>query len=202
MDEILLTKKKVKSIMESLFFVNEKPMKVEELIQIIELDRKDIEVAAEELVQEYNQRNCGVCIVKVAGGYQMCSLPENETWIKKMYREKNKQKLSIASLETLAIIAYKQPITRAEIEVIRGVNVDGVTKHLLTLGLIKPGGRKEVVGRPFFYVTTKKFLEYFGLNSLKDLPKLQDFIGLAEVNTVEQSSNSSLSVSIGDGESQ
>jgi segregation and condensation protein B len=118
--------------------------------------------------------------VKVAGGYQMCSNPENEQWIKKLYQEKNKQKLSIASLETLAIIAYKQPITRLEIEAIRGVNTEGVLKHLLELGLIKTEGRKEVVGRPFMYITTRKFLEYFGLNSLKDLPKLEEFASIEE----------------------
>ena len=94
-----------------------------------------------------------------------------------MYREKNKQKLSSASLETLAIIAYKQPITKMEIESIRGVNADGVTRHLVKLGLIKCAGRKEVVGRPFLYITTRKFLEYFGLNNLKDLPNLEEFSG-------------------------
>ena len=99
----------------------------------------------------------------------------------KMYREKNRQKLSSASLETLAIIAYKQPITRTEIESIRGVNIDGVIRHILQLGLIKCAGRKEVVGRPFLYTTTRKFLEYFGLNSLKDLPKLEEFIGLEKM---------------------
>ena len=96
-----------------------------------------------------------------------------------MYQERTKQKLSSASLETLAIIAYKQPITRIEIEAIRGVNIDGVVKKLTDTALIKIGGRKEVVGRPFLYVTTRKFLEYFGINSLKDLPKLEDFMALA-----------------------
>ncbi|MBU1121243.1 MAG: SMC-Scp complex subunit ScpB [Candidatus Omnitrophica bacterium] len=226
MEENFLTKKKVKSIIESLFFINEKPMKVDELIQTIEAERKEIEMAVQELIAEYSQRDCGICIVQVAGGYQMCSSPDNETWIKKMYREINKHKLSIAALETLAIIAYKQPITRSEIEIIRGVNVDGVTKHLLNLGLIKLGGRKEVIGRPFFYVTAKKFLEYFGLNVLKDLPKLEDFIELAgtdavartdvvaetdavaetktgiESRAVKERSDNNISVSIGDGESQ
>ncbi len=110
----------------------------------------------------------------------MCSSPENEPWIKKMRQERNKQKLSIASLETLAIIAYKQPITRVEIEAIRGVNVDGVMRKLSETNIIKISGKKEVVGRPFLYTTTDKFLEYFGLNSLKDLPKLEDFVALAE----------------------
>ena len=118
----------------------------------------------------------------------MCSTPQNEAWVKEMYRERGKQKLSNASLETLAIVAYKQPITRMEIEAVRGVNVDGVTKHLVDLGLIKIGGRKEVIGRPFLYITTRKFLEYFGLNALKDLPKLEEFIAVAEKEGFSQES--------------
>ncbi|MBU2102427.1 MAG: SMC-Scp complex subunit ScpB [Candidatus Omnitrophota bacterium] len=171
---------KIKAIVESLLFVNERPLGLDELASVLELDKKEIESVTEELIGEYAQQASGVCIVKVAGGYQMCSRPDNEPWIKKMYRERSKQKLSVAALETLAIIAYKQPITRMEIESIRGVNIDGVVKHLVDLGLIKTEGRKEVIGRPFLYITTRKFLEYFGLNHLKDLPKLEEFIALAE----------------------
>jgi len=170
----------IKSIIESLLFINERPITINELIDVIGVDKKTIETSIEELIEEFKNKNSGICIVKVAGGYQMCSNPENEQWIKKLYQEKNKQKLSIASLETLAIIAYKQPITRLEIEAIRGVNTEGVLKHLLELGLIKTEGRKEVVGRPFMYITTRKFLEYFGLNSLKDLPKLEEFASIEE----------------------
>jgi len=167
----------IKPILESLLFVNEKPIETSELSAVLEVEKKKIEIALEELALEYQEKKSGMCIVKVAGGYQMCSHPENEPWIKKMYREKNKQKLSSASLETLAIIAYKQPITKLEIESIRGVNADGVSRHLIKLGLIKCAGRKEVVGRPFLYITTRKFLEYFGLNNLKDLPNLEEFSG-------------------------
>ncbi len=174
-----MDKTKTKNILESLLFINEKPIELAELAEIIQLDRKTIENALIELADEYSGRKSGICLVKVAGGYQMCSAPENETWVKKMYQERAKQKLSTASLETLAIVAYKQPITRIEIEAIRGVNIDGVTRKLCDLGLIKIGGRKEVVGKPFLYVTTRKFLEYFGINSLKDLPKLEEFAGLA-----------------------
>ena len=170
----------IKSIIESLLFINERPLTINELAEVIGIDKKTIEANIEELIEEFRNRNSGICIVKVAGGYQMCSNPENEQWIRKLYQEKNKQKLSTAALETLAIIAYKQPITRLEIESIRGVNVDGVLKHLLELGLIKTEGRKEVIGRPFLYITTRKFLEYFGLNSLKDLPKLEEFASIEE----------------------
>ena len=175
-----MDKKTVKAIIESLLFINEKPIEMTELTQVLEVGKKDIETSVEELAQEYSQRQSGICIVKVAGGYQMCSSPDSEPWVKRMYQERGKQKLSTASLETLAIIAYKQPVTRIEIEAIRGVNVDGVVRKLSDLGLIKIGGRKDVVGKPFLYITTRKFLEYFGINSLKDLPKLEDFVALAE----------------------
>lgn len=171
----------IKAILESLLFVNENPITITELSDVVEVEKKNIESALEELAREYRERQSGVCIVKVAGGYQMCSYPDNQPWIKKMYREKNRQKLSSASLETLAIIAYKQPVTRMEIETIRGVSIDGVIRHLSHLGLVKCAGRKEVVGRPFLYITTRKFLEYFGLNTLGDLPKLEEFSDFGEL---------------------
>lgn len=175
-----MDKKKIKAILESLLFINERPIETAELTQTLEMGKKEIESALDELAFEYKQRESGICIVKVAGGYQMCTSSDNEFWVKKMYRERSKQKLSTASLETLAIIAYKQPVTRVEIESIRGVNVDGVVRKLSDLGLIKIAGRKEVVGKPFLYITTRNFLEYFGINSLKDLPKLEEFIALGE----------------------
>ena len=182
-----MDKTNIKAILEALLFINERPIEVNELIQVLEISRSETEKALEELSSEYEQRGSGICIVKVAGGYQMCSAPDTETWVKKMYRERTKQKLSTASLETLAIIAYKQPITRVEIEAIRGVNVDGVARKLSELGLIKIAGRKDVVGKPFLYITTRKFLEYFGINTLKDLPKLEEFAALAEKDNINDS---------------
>lgn len=179
-----MDKEKVKSILESLLFVNEKPIQLSEISRILEIKVKEIKEAVEELKTEYNNRNSGISIVPVAGGYQMCSAPFNEPWVKKMYSHQNKQKLSTASLETLAIIAYKQPITRIEIEQIRGVNVDGVVRKLGELGLIKTAGKKEVVGRPFLYITTRTFLEYFGINALGDLPNLEEFVNLAEKENI------------------
>jgi len=183
-----LDKKNIRSIIESLLFVNERPIEITEICGIINIDKNVIEEAVEELTKEYTQRLSGISIIKVAGGYQMCTSADNELWVKKMYHERGKQKLSVASLETLAIISYKQPITRAEIEAIRGVNIDAVTKHLTDWGLIKIEGRKEVPGRPFLYVTTRKFLEYFGLNSLKDLPKIEDFMVLAKKDNLVDTS--------------
>ena len=124
-----------------------------------------------------------------------------------MYQERSKQKLSTASLETLAIVAYKQPITRVEIESIRGVNVDGVVRKLSDLGLIKISGRKDVIGKPFLYITTRNFLEYFGINSLKDLPRLEEFVALAEKDNAEENAEQKVQETItannqtkGDGE--
>lgn len=175
-----MDKASVKSVLEALLFINEKPIELNELVEVLEISRKEVEGALEELSLDYRNRSSGICIVKVAGGYQMCSAPDNETWVKKMYQERTKQKLSSASLETLAVIAYKQPVTRVEIEAIRGVNVDGVARKLSELGLIKIAGRKDVVGKPFLYITTRKFLEYFGINALRDLPKLEEFAALVE----------------------
>jgi segregation and condensation protein B len=179
-----MDKEKVKSILESLLFVSEKPIQLSEISRILEIKAKEIKEGVEKLKTEYNNRDSGISIVPVAGGYQMCSAPFNEPWVKKMYSHQNKQKLSTASLETLAIIAYKQPITRIEIEQIRGVNVDGVVRKLGELGLIKTAGKKEVVGRPFLYITTRTFLEYFGINTLGDLPNLEEFVNLAEKENI------------------
>ncbi len=181
-----MDKKKIKAILESLLFINERPIETTELTQTLEIGKKDIESVLDGLACEYKQRDSGICIIKVAGGYQMCTSSGNEFWVKKMYQERSKQKLSTASLETLAIIAYKQPITRVEIESIRGVNVDGVVRKLSDLGLIKIAGRKDVVGKPFLYITTRNFLEYFGINTLKDLPKLEEFVALGEKDTLEE----------------
>lgn len=175
-----MDKTNIKAILEALLFINERPIEVNELVQVLEISRTETEKALGELSFEYAQRSSGICIVKIAGGYQMCSAPKTETWVQKMYQERTKQKLSTASLETLAIVAYKQPITRVEIEAIRGVNVDGVARKLSELGLIKIAGRKDVIGKPFLYITTRKFLEYFGINTLKDLPKLEEFTALVD----------------------
>lgn len=191
----------IEAILESLLFVNEKSIETKELANLLGLNKKEIEGKLENLSSQYKERGSGICIVKIAGGYQMCSAPFNEEWIRKMYREKNKSRLSSASLETLAIVAYKQPITRPEMEAVRGVNVDGVTRHILELGLIKEAGRKDVPGRPFLYITTRKFLEYFGLNFLEDLPKLEEFSefgkGMEESGLANNSADNSRETSSG-----
>lgn len=163
----------LKAIVESILFVNEKPIPAEEIASALDLEKQEVISSIEQLRQEYQQRASGLCIVNVAGGYQMCTVPENAEWIKKVYKEKFKHRLSSASLEVLAIVAYRQPVTRLEIESIRGVNCDQVVRSLLGMGLIKIKGKKDVIGRPFLYGTTRKFLEYFGLNTIGELPTLE-----------------------------
>ena len=113
-------------------------------------------------------------MVEVAGGYQIVTRPELHEWVRRLFHERTTQKLSVASLETLAVIAYKQPVTAPEIAEIRGVNTAGVLGTLIDRKLVKIVGRKQVVGRPFMYGTTRDFLERFGLNDLSDLPKVED----------------------------
>jgi len=125
------------------------------------------------LIDEYNSRN--LQILQVAEGYQLCTRHDYSDWVRKFLKFDKTTKLSQPSLDTLAIIAYKQPLTKAEVEEIRGVDSSGVVRTLLEKKVISPGGRKKVPGRPIMYRTTRKFLEYFGLRDLSDLPTLEDF---------------------------
>ncbi len=127
----------------------------------------------EELIDEYNSRN--LQILQVAEGYQLCTRHDYSNWVRKFLKFDKTRKLSQPSLDTLSIIAYKQPLTKAEVEEIRGVDSSGVVRTLLEKKIISPGGRKKVPGRPIMYRTTRKFLEYFGLKDLSDLPTLEDF---------------------------
>ncbi len=169
----------VKGVIEALLFVNEKPVTLEQIKRVLEtLNAAEIKGAIQSLSAQYEQRQSGMKIMEIAGGYQMLSNPAYVSYIRDFYKTKHKEKLSKPALETLAIIAYKQPVTRTDVELIRGVNSDGVIAHLLTKELVKPVGRKDVPGRPFLYGTTRQFLEYFGLKSLEDLPTLEEFPNL------------------------
>jgi segregation and condensation protein B len=167
--------KELKPILESLLFISVEPLPVETLKNILEIDKKEIERLVSELINEYLLRNSGLFIAEVAGGVQMVTNPVCAPWVKKLLATVFSARLSRQSLETLAIIAYKQPIIKAEVEAIRGVNSDGVLKTLLERRLIKILGRKEVPGRPLMYGTTKEFLQYFGLKDLTELPTLKEF---------------------------
>jgi segregation and condensation protein B len=164
----------IKAVLEALLFVSDKPLTIYELTNVIEVTREKIEQALLTLVQEYSLSSRGIQIKEVAGGYKMYTAPRWSPWVRKLYKVQHETRLSQAALETLAIIAYKQPVTKATIEALRGVNIDGVLTHLLQKRLIKIVGRKALPGRPFTYGTTKTFLEYFGLKDIKELPKIEE----------------------------
>jgi segregation and condensation protein B len=160
----------IKNIIESLLFVAEEPLTVERLAKIIsESQTGQIRQALEELAAEYAARQGGFFLNEIAGGYQFRTRPEHIQWITRLLQPKPLQ-LSKAALETLAIIAYKQPVIRSDIEHIRGVDCGGVLRVLLERKFIRVLGRRELPGRPLIYATTKRFLEVFGLKNLEDLP--------------------------------
>ncbi|MDR2251755.1 MAG: SMC-Scp complex subunit ScpB [Endomicrobium sp.] len=167
----------VKKILEALLFVSQKPLSLKELKDIIKADVGDIsnlEGILKELKDEYVNLNKPYEIKFVADGWTFATKPEYSPWIKKLLKEKAVLKLSPSALETLAVIAYKQPITRAEIDEIRGVESSGVIDTLIERKLIKIVGRKEALGRPLLYGTTQDFLKHFGLAHLSELPLIED----------------------------
>ncbi len=166
---------KIKEIIEALLIISENGLSVDELKGAIkEAEDKDIVSGVEILKDEYTNSGRSFNIAEIAGKYRIITRPEFLPWINNLY-SKEVDRITGPSLETLAIIAYKQPLTRAEVESIRGVNVGGVIKTLLDKNLLRIKGRKDAVGRPLLYATTEKFLEIFGLNSLEDLPALKEF---------------------------
>ena len=160
----------VKNIIESLLFVADEPLTIDRFKKIIAgAETKEVREALEELTTDYETRQGGFFLNHVAGGYQIRTRPEYMEWIKRLLQPKP-MRLSKAALETLAIIAYKQPVIRSDVEHIRGVDCGGVLRVLLERKFIRVLGRKEIAGRPLIYATTKRFLEVFDLKNLKDLP--------------------------------
>jgi len=164
-----------KKIIEALLFVSEKPLTTEDFRRALDgLEEEKIKETIDELRRDYINQERSFGIAELAGGYQIVTNPEFAPWISKLFKQ-DESRLSAPSLETLAIISYKQPIARSDIERVRGVNVEGVLKTLLDKNLIKIRGRKDAPGRPITYGTTETFLERFGLKGLEQLPKLRDF---------------------------
>ena len=164
----------LKSIVEALIFASPEPVTVKTLTKLLDTEPKEDIVAAIEALKLDYDRPGGLQMVEVAGGYQITTRAELHEWVRRLFHERTTQKLSVAALETLAVVAYKQPVTAPEIAEIRGVNTAGVVGTLVDRRLVKIVGRKQVVGRPFLYGTTREFLERFGLNDLSDLPKVED----------------------------
>lgn len=162
-----------RSHVEALLFASGEPLTGKKIAEILQIETETVEHLVGLLEDEYSGEARGICIRHVAGGYQLVTKPGMDTLVRQLI-SKQELRLSNAAMETLAIIAFKQPVTRSEMEAIRGVKVDGVVNTLLESGLIGEAGRKDSLGRPILYETTDLFLITFGLNSLKDLPSLPD----------------------------
>ena len=178
-----MEREEVKSVIESLLFVADGPQTLQRFAEVLDgVDKQTLQDAINELQRELDAQNRGVQLVEVAGGYQLRTAKANADWVKKFLGGRP-ARMGKATLETLAIIAYRQPITKAEIEAIRGVDVDGVIATLLERNLIRAVARKDVPGRPFLYGTTADFLQLFNLKDLTHLPTLKEMeeISLPEI---------------------
>ncbi len=162
----------IKYAIEGILFAAGEPVKAAKLAAVLNTELSEAVQAVQELKEEYDRQKRGVYIIDIDEGYQICSRPEYYIYIQEILGEQRRQALSNAAMETLAIIAYKQPITRSQIEHIRGINSDGSVNRLLERGLIDEAGRLDAPGRPILYETTQVFLRCFGLRTPKDLPPI------------------------------
>jgi segregation and condensation protein B len=170
----------LKAIIESLLFVAEVPLKIDKIKNILELEDRDaVRDALNSLAEEYESGKRGFFLTEVAGGFQLRTRPEYSHWIRRL-KEARPARLSQAAMETLAIIAYKQPVLRTDVEYLRGVDCGGTLRTLLERKLIRIMGRKDLPGRPIIYGTTREFLELFDLRDLRELPSLKDLKDLGE----------------------
>jgi segregation and condensation protein B len=175
-DEPVLPPQEVRAILEALIFASPQPLTPHDVAKVLDnVPRETWQAAIDELKAEYARDGRGLQLVEVAGGYQITTRPEYNDWIRDLVDPQRPTRLSIPALETLAVIAYKQPVTLPEIIELRGVKSAGVIKTLLEKRLVRIAGRKDVVGRPMLYRTTKEFLLHFGLNDLAELPQIEDF---------------------------
>jgi segregation and condensation protein B len=166
----------MEAVLEAILFVSSEPVPRAKLLELFEEgEREQAAEALEAVLARYSGEERGVLVEDVAGGVRLATRPEVAGWLRRFFDVSSGNKLSMAALETLAIIAYRQPMTGPEIQELRGVSAAGVLKTLLERRLVRITGRKEVVGKPFLYGTTREFLVHFGLNSLKDLPPLEEF---------------------------
>jgi segregation and condensation protein B len=176
----------LKSVVESLLFVADPPLTLDKLCSILEeYERKDIAAAIDELLADYRQGTRGIYLAEVAGGWQFRSRPENADYLRRLSRSRP-YRFSQSSMETLAIIAYRQPITRAEVEYLRGVDSGGVLKTLLDKKLLRILGKKDIPGRPLIYGTSREFLEAFNLKDLASLPTLKEVRDLTGSDLLEK----------------
>ena len=167
----------IKQVVEAVLFAAEEPLSNKEILRVIDevdIDLKSITKSVEVLQSEYDSNKRAFTIRKIANGWQMVTIDAVKPWMRKLYAKRQNQSLTQRALETLSIIAYNQPITKSEIEEIRGVNSDGIVRSLIEKDLITVTGRQKSPGNPMLYGTTKRFLQHFGINSTKDLPNLKE----------------------------
>jgi segregation and condensation protein B len=179
--EINATRDELKSVIESLLFIADEPLPFKQLHKVLgDVSEDDVKAALDEIVADYEARGSGLEIREIAGGWRISTRPQNHDFSRKYLKSRPSARLSLPALETLAVIAYKQPITIPEILEIRGVSSSSAIKTLLEKRLIVTKGRKETVGRPMLYGTSKEFLIQFGLKDLTELPSIEDFEDLAQ----------------------
>lgn len=169
----MMERVKMKSALESMLFVWGEPLEIRTAAAVFETEPQEVEAAFEELQQEYQQRAGGILLQRFGDCFQLCTSPENRAFLERLCNPVKEKKLSRSAMETLAIVAYKQPVTRGEIESVRGVKCGRIMEGLLQKGLIKEMGRSEAIGRPVLFGTTELFLRYIGIESLEELPELE-----------------------------
>lgn len=165
----------LKGHVEALLFASGEPLPLPKIAQVLEIEVDNARLLLDQLNEDFSSENRGLTIVEVGGGYQLCTKPELATIVERLAHVRE-AKLSTAAMETIAVVAFKQPVTKQEIEVIRGVKVDKALTTLVERGLVKELGRKDTIGRPILYGTTETFLQCFGLRSLEELPQLNDML--------------------------
>ena len=171
---------RLQAILEALVFAAEEPLTIDDLVNLFPgADRDALQAALDAVSRTCDSEERGLMVQRVAGGYRMTTKPDLGEWVRALFRSRNRRRLSAQALETLAVIAYRQPVTTPEIQTIRGTDPSSVLEALLEKKLVRILGRKKVVGKPFLYGTTPEFLAHFGLNSLQDLPDISEFGALA-----------------------
>lgn len=181
-----MDKEVLKKVIEAMLFAYAEPLEAQAIAEVTKTDIVQVRQAASELADEYNYNMSGLCIIELKDKYQMRTRPEYFEYVQALFKEYISSKLSQASLETLSIIAYRQPITRPEIEAIRGVNADSSVRNLLDRGLIKEAGRKDVIGKPIMFETTDRFLLFAGISDLSQLPDFEEFAENIQLEAEEE----------------
>ncbi|MBR0379525.1 MAG: SMC-Scp complex subunit ScpB [Mogibacterium sp.] len=198
----MYSKKTMKSALETMMFMWGEPLEVKDAAEVLEADRKEVRELFKELMEEYEQEGRGIRIREVDDAFGYVTFVENELFVKKLCTPVRVRRLSQAALEVLAIIAYRQPVTRSEIDSIRGIKSERVIDGLMDKGLIEIRGRSEGVGRPLIYATTKEFLKKFGFASLKDLPEVPEYEEMRREREDEGYGQMSMDFEAGDADAE